>query len=579
MAELQADISLDGLDSLLIQGLSFTLTHGIAAGIISITIAPPEKFNGAGGTLKISFGDTKLSFPEIKLDSVEGEYTSSGYVWRLTFLDRRWKWKFGQIIGRYNIVAGDDDTVGGKTRSERASKPTEIKFVDGTEKTPKELCELCLKAMKERGYDVSKVPNDSRPTVEWDYENPAEALASLADQLGCRVVLRLDNTVAILPVGEGAELPRNDSISSESLTIDPPEKPDSLTVVCGRTVIQADLLLEAVGTNLDSHVVLIEDLDYQPDDGWDKVDVEHFNAVSDKKAREIAKSCVFRHYRVKESELTSHLTKLNSMTIEKLWHILPLNDVQLEMTAGDDAIQRPKPAAVFGKFFDPEKTTSLSANDGNNVEKLKPLGDGTSDNDKALLYAGDFSIDARSGIVKFSKPVYKLDADGYKKPAELILRTSFSVQDADTRVPIRYEHSRKTGGKAGTEAQLFKDDGLALKRTYSYTDSYSVKSFDENKDDLIKNCDAKLDAAEKTFEISSPQSIAYVGILKIDLDGAVQTVSWEITLSGCITKASRNTDRRVEVPTYAEMRFRQQLARLAKNPPNERAIAKAARRR
>ena len=72
-----------------------------------------------------------------------------GLVWQVSLLDRRWKWAFGQVWGEFNIR--DDGEL----------------LVSAFERTPQELAEYLLIAAGESLYDVSQLPNDTRPHVEW----------------------------------------------------------------------------------------------------------------------------------------------------------------------------------------------------------------------------------------------------------------------------------------------------------------------------------------------------------------------------------------------------------------------------
>ena len=74
---------------------------------------------------------------------------------------------------------------------------------------------------RESAADVSELPNQARPRVDWVSANPARALATLCDALGCRVVLDLDDAVSIRRVGVGAELPDLGIQRTESFGIDP----------------------------------------------------------------------------------------------------------------------------------------------------------------------------------------------------------------------------------------------------------------------------------------------------------------------------------------------------------------------
>jgi hypothetical protein len=155
------------------------------------------------------------------------------------------------------------------------------------------LATLLLDAMGETSYDVADLPTDPRPKVEWDYENPAAALASLCDELGFKVVLQLDGTVALRQAGFGAALPSGPQMSI-STEIDPPERPDKITVITGRSRFQADVKLKAVGLDTDGKIKPINDLSYKPAAGWVLGDITEFLDLATKEISEMAKRSVFR---------------------------------------------------------------------------------------------------------------------------------------------------------------------------------------------------------------------------------------------------------------------------------------------
>ena len=167
----------------------FTLSHGISPSVCLLQTVPQTSYVAEIGTLQLSFGSTLLSFPDCAVRSATLRSSEQGLFWSLQILDRRWKWQFGEIDGRYNVRSADGS------------------IIDSTEKTPRQLAELLLRAMNESQFDVDQIPNDSRPTVVWDAANPADELAQLCDQLSCRIVLGLDNHVRIRPIGDGQTLP------------------------------------------------------------------------------------------------------------------------------------------------------------------------------------------------------------------------------------------------------------------------------------------------------------------------------------------------------------------------------------
>ncbi|MCX8092493.1 MAG: hypothetical protein N3I86_16450, partial [Verrucomicrobiae bacterium] len=57
-------------------------------------------------------------------------------VYRVRIQDRRWKWRFGQISGEYNVRRDDNQQ----------------NFLLGTARNPQQLARLCLDAMGEQNY-------------------------------------------------------------------------------------------------------------------------------------------------------------------------------------------------------------------------------------------------------------------------------------------------------------------------------------------------------------------------------------------------------------------------------------------
>ena len=94
------------------------------------------------GECNIVFSDasTTIALASCKLDNLRLEWGAQGTLWHLSFFDRRWKWRFGQIGGRYNLYNPDQS------------------LNTSTEKSPQLLASLCLEMMGETGYDVSNLP-------------------------------------------------------------------------------------------------------------------------------------------------------------------------------------------------------------------------------------------------------------------------------------------------------------------------------------------------------------------------------------------------------------------------------------
>src|SRR5690348_6882168 len=111
---------------------SFTLSHGITPSVATLVLAPQAELPARGGTLSFTFGSVRLDFPDCRIDACSYRRDLSGLTWSLTVLDRRWKWAFGHVSGNYNRLRADGT------------------IDPATEKSPRELAQLCLEAMGER---------------------------------------------------------------------------------------------------------------------------------------------------------------------------------------------------------------------------------------------------------------------------------------------------------------------------------------------------------------------------------------------------------------------------------------------
>ena len=523
-----------GIESLL--SASYTLTHGITPGVATLYVPPQPGMVARMGPLRFAYGSTRITFPDCILDKISVEHGQDGrIIWALHILDRRWKWKFaGRISGYYNVRRGGKE------------------IINDTEATPRELAKLCLKAMGERRFNLSKMPDDARPEIEWDYTLPAEALARLCDSLGCRVVLRLNNSVSVEQAGVGAALPAGHDVLAESAEADPAERPDSLIFVAGPTRYQHNFELEAVGRDKDDTVKPVDDLSYTPrlvngQRSWTLADELSFNCILDKKYRALAKESVFRWYRIK----TPIKARSEERDLTNLDRILPIEDVQVETWTVDGRIE-PRPAWIYGRY-------------DNGLEAAKPPEDDIYHdlkNKPQTIYTDSFGVEKETGIVKFAESVHRrewLNGLSTLHPADLRLRVACSIRDEDTRGWKRYEVKRKmSGANAGTLPRYLVHDDIALQYWQNFVPPRT--GMKDNKPDVDSQAKYYLDAAEQEYQWDSPCSATYAGFKTINPSGAVQQVTWMVDQQGfATTRASRNREELLVTPSYKERRFTERL--------------------
>lgn len=521
--------------------VSFAMTYqdGITPSTASLEVVPQRSFPFSGA-LTITYGGTVVALPDCRVQDVEQQTGENGEtVWRLTIADRRWRWKNSAVIsGYYNV------------------RRNAVDLLTGTERKPRELAKMLLDAMGEKGYDLSALPDDTRPEVTWDASNPAEELARLVESLGCRIVLTLGaSKVRIVKAGEGAKLTKQFAMEG-SLGIDPPDPPGKLLFVGARTEFQGDFFLAPVGREVDGTVKPIERLSYRPPNGWQLSDADYFNDVVDPRRRHLAQESVWRWYRIEPPFRLPGVAK----PIESRELILPLLSEQLEKYKVD-GIERPREAWVWGQFW---RGTEAHRNDVNAFDPdaiNKPKG----------LYTQGFSVDTESGIVKFSAPVYRLIEDPREvagmriAPALIYLRIACNLRlNLESREWLRYRETRTLSTEPALKqwTQVVKRDDVTQRVFMSYVPPGGIK---DNVREVQKAAQHYLDAVEAEYRVNDVGSVSYAGIFRFELDGAVRQVTWSIDSAGrAITRASRNREELVVAMSYTERRFYERLAEVGK---------------
>jgi hypothetical protein len=407
--------------------------------------------------------------------------------------------------------------------------------------------------MDERNYDVSQMLNSDRPEIQWDYTLPSLALSNLADDVGCVVVLGLDDVVRVVPKNWGTEIPPRSLAISYSATLDPPETPREIICVGAITRYQVDVDLEPVGLDVDGEVKPINDLSYAPENApkktpWAIADVRLFNCVSNSQARELARESVFRWYRIK----TPITIPGRKEKITDLDRVLPIENSQVELQSvlGEKHF---RPAWVYGAWYNYGEGGEPYTEDPDK-ERLK--------NEPNMIYPYGFSIDQKSGIVKFADPVYLTpeDDDGEyfgddgalgrpTMPAKIKLRVAVGVRDGQTRAFERFERRRRLGGYGPAEYR--RHDDVVHTLHISHDDGKLVDS--KKQTDQVAG--HKIDADIRDYDNKNPVLVSYPGFLVVSPTGAIQQVTWELSRSGkATTRVARQIEELHLAPSYRQKR-------------------------
>jgi hypothetical protein len=596
----RVSVSFPGVEQ--VKGLEGAFSHGISPSVFTLTVAPQNGYDGQGGALTISDGDISYVFDDCKIDRSTFEVSESGMLWQLSIFDRRWKWAFPTIQGVYNL------------RNDTAGEDVDVPMiVPRTEKTPQELATLLLEAMGEEDFDVGDIPNDQRNYVEWNGQPAAGYLADLCDEWLCYIVLRLNGTVKICMAGNGEELP-DGGIIEDSLSIDLPARPDSIGVLGSPTRYQVDLPLEPVGQDVDGSWKPINQLSYAPtkqapigsSTDWSTMDFPNLSSMrqsgdSDEAwtGWQKAVATVLRCYRV-----IFPITVVEAGRVDTIDYVRPIYDEQVNLIqdATELDFQR-EPSQVYGVW----STQSFVVTD--NLLRLYPASDPlpsivinpslSADGQGAIyFYEGGFSLDREKGIVAFGEIMYASPRLAVSKPelgsfqpALLYLRTSLSVRDCETNAWNRYQRVQQLGADFSTKTRLLLHNEIERNVFPVYQTSggdsqsprneippstdpaeavpgqrantFVISGQTDNNIRLDDQADYYISAALLEYQQPAAESRKYAGLVKIELDGAIQQMVLSLTTEAFSTYLARSTENIVHAVPYKERRMLERARQMA----------------
>lgn len=467
----------------------------------------------------------------VRVGSAQRRRTAQGIVLSFQLLGREWKWQDGEISGRYN-VRKKDETVD-----------------TDTQKTPRELATLLLQAMGESGFDVSALPNEPRPFVDWDVANPAMELQALCDSLGCWFVRDIAaDVLRIVRKGQGAGLPSGGELIGGGEGIDPVEYADWITFVCGPSRYQCRVPLEAVGLDSDGTIKQIDELTYKPSTGWQNEYPGDFGGVAVTEvtlpdgtkttARQLALETVYRWYRVLDNVVIPQFVDANVAEIPRK-RILPLATTLVDTYTDADGRKFEQPAFVDGTWWYEGNLTSDAYENSADHKRLNL----------------PFSIDSEKGIVKFSQAVVRLDREnGKQDEADLYLWAGFTVRDADTNQIVRYRRERgvtPSATSASKHRRILRHDNVAKWFKTTYGADGRINGQTTNGVEVNREADYYIAAEIAGYSRPTSEDRAYGYLLPIQVDGAIVQVTWSVR-GIASTRASRTTEHDLYVPTYRE---------------------------
>lgn len=459
---------------------SVVVSRGITPATFVLETLPLPSITAAPGPLTITVGDRSVTFPDVvaSREWVKIPSPIKGFRNCIRLLDHRWRWKFGSISGVYNVRL-PDGTIDPATRA-----------------TTKELASLCLTAMGEFGFDVSRMPTGMYPPVRWDKENPAKALDALCRYVGCEITGGEFAQVTIWPIGLGNDLPAGNFINPP-FTLSAAERPREIVVQGGNTVFQSRLKLVGIGRNGNTGLPLVNRTPY----GQSVLQspFSYPDIATDAERSDAFQSAYRWFYTNSQADGTQTLPGCNTpISYGYQYRLLPS---LLEAWTNKDGLPQAVTQGVIGKFW--------------------PWGDDADSQLTQITYNGTFAVDLDRNLVKFPYPLWNLDSAGTREAPELYLDTAYHVASrTGEREALRL--SRVVGGDAGQ---------LVLQRPEVF---YSVRHAHDSSSNAIvgsvttlnqaqAEAQAYLDAFARVYD-STQVDITWGNLERLALDGRTAQV-------------------------------------------------------
>lgn len=520
-------------------GGSLVFSRGISPGICVLKTIPQPILLSQVGTLVIEYQNEKIILPSCAVNShtlrldqhphQTGMKRSSPRVWQIQIMDRRWAWRYKKISGEYNVRLPNCSV-----RSSNNHPELKRSLYD--------LASLCMSAMGEINFDISALPRNVYPYVNWQNANPSSELQALCDLVSCVIVYDWKyDRVVVHRIGIGQSLPENPSQKNPSLKVSVSRRPDVLRVECWPTRYQLKFELEAVGLDTDGSIKKIDDLSYKPSGGW-KNDwwcaFPNVNADN----RHLAYKTVFRWYRIKAVGTTGGLSVPGVGEPIRSVDQFELEDVLLETGPDFDGMSQTQRGVVNGEFWPQspfEATTTESTKYGSSGWKILP---------------------DHKNIVEFEYPVLKVQ-NGEYEPAKLYVTATCKVRKENGGWYVAQSYERSLPWlPSGAGARVLKHPELWAVANQSPVNG---GSWNTNSDTAFE-ASTYLDYVYQEYLSSPAEDFSYAGILPIGLDGAIAQVKWSLGVnSAATTRASLNHEFDMFTPSYEWRRRYERVDSLA----------------
>ncbi len=557
----------------------YTVSHDAQAGVATLVIPEQDvREIRSFGDLVISDGVNSVTLKRCKIADIQFSEAGGPRTITLCIVDRRWQWRYGSVCGNWNQLDPYPDP--------DLFPPGEYVFAGGpytpgTYRPVPLMMADCLEEMGETmsgpGAPLIEAAEPITVSVQWDDEVPASALSSLCAQTGYRLVFQpIADRVLVAVAGEGSPLP-DLPMAGESASIDLPERPNDLRVVCGPTLYNDIVELEPVGFEKNGAIRPINFLSYAPANGWLLTNPYSFKGEQGGN---------------NGAQATFDITEDEAIALAKrhIWRTFRVKMVNVEggsrpgpFIGGYGLVDDRKQIVLKGEIYGSSKSITgqpdtepafamgrVHVQDGihgrNGLVLERPGAHSThTEYPPANRLPFRPQIDGERGLVTFDRQMFEFDVVGglptWAAP-RLFIRTAMHIRDIVGRVYDRVEIGRVVGGLVGEIAsmgcppQYIKHPELVcIVNTVRKDADFSVAAIGDNLDDITPAAEYYLDAEERKYVVDSAGDRTYAGIVPIDPDGAIQQVTWSVGGGQpATTRASRNCEHAQYLASYPERR-------------------------
>lgn len=533
-----------------IQRVLFSAGHGRNC-VAVVDCLPQFGLPAQNGTLFLTDGIVSLTLPDCRIDKAHMTITTGGHIVRAVILARNWRWRYGEVSGVYNV------------RNPDGTLDTD------TEKTPQELATLCFQAMNEPAFDVSLLPNNDRPEVNW-FGTPAwSALEWLCSRYGCDYGLDVAaNAGRIWRIGQGNALPAGGQVVSLGYGIDTAEPPDRIKAFCGPTEYQFKFALECVLEDTDGTIKPIDDVSYKPEDGWEGLDpADPLGPDADPEERALAKK-LYRMWRI-VSCADGTLDVPGYGTVSSIKDLLPVHDKLAESYDGATGTYR-QPAYLVGTFAVQGEPES--------IENVEPH----------TLWEGGHRIDSEEGIVHLPIPAFKYAADKTTEAATMYLIATCYIRKPNLLHFEAHTVTRTIANNGTGDMPLHRPEiHRRIVAEYPATpaddaEGQTATGTTTNQNNLDAILNQHLDAVQSEFATVNTEVRHYLGIAPFAVDGALRQYQCYVDMErGAGTIISLNTEWEPGLPNRAWRRRNAQVvhdrALRERDETRNRRLARAGR--